>query len=285
MWPLVWPVSVTVVWCHVTDLVVGLCPGVAGHWCGLSLWQWSGVMCHVTDLVVGLCPGVASHWCGLSLWQWSGVMCHVTDLVVGLCPALLNTGALCVREPWESVYHLLKIKMVIIMMMMMIIIIIMIVTVMIITIMIIISRWRRITLKGAIQGFWLLFLSLSGFFFTISWLCCELSPTHTVKWPGWECTQLTCSTSGAYHVQHVVQHIQSNGQVGNVCNSHAACQVLIMCSMLCATWYKGTALDRVEITFILALCHWLNPLTAEGEEETRVPREHPQRWPSENAAY
>ena len=107
--------------------------------------------------------------------------------------------------------------------------------------------------------------------------CAACCATHTVKWPGWECMQLTCSTSGAYHVQHVVQHIQSNGQVGNVCSSHAAHQVLIMCNMLCATWYKGTALDRVEITFILALCHWLNPLTAEGEEETRVPREHPRR--------
>ena len=47
-------------------------------------------------------------------------------------------------------------------------------------------------------------------FFTISSLRLELSPIHTLKWPG----QITSNTSSAYHVQHVV---------------------------LCAMWYEGTA--------------------------------------------
>ena len=42
----------------------------------------------------------------------------------------------------------------------------------------------------------------------------ELSPTRTLKWPGRNHVQITCNTSSAYHVQHVV---------------------------LRATWYKGTA--------------------------------------------
>ena len=51
-------------------------------------------------------------------------------------------------------------------------------------------------------------------FFTISSLRCELSPTCTLKWPRCSCVQIMCSTSSAYHVQHVV---------------------------LCAMWYEGTA--------------------------------------------
>ena len=51
-------------------------------------------------------------------------------------------------------------------------------------------------------------------FCTISSLNRELSPIRTLKWPGRDRVQITCNTSSAYHVQHVV---------------------------LCATWYKGTA--------------------------------------------
>ena len=50
--------------------------------------------------------------------------------------------------------------------------------------------------------------------FTISSLLRELSPTRTLKWPGRNRVQITCNTSSAYHVQHVV---------------------------LRATWYEGTA--------------------------------------------
>ena len=50
-------------------------------------------------------------------------------------------------------------------------------------------------------------------FFTIS-LRGEPSPTRMLKWPGRNRVQITCNTSSAYHVQHVV---------------------------LRATWYKGTA--------------------------------------------
>ena len=42
------------------------------------------------------------------------------------------------------------------------------------------------------------------FFFRISSLRHELSPTRTLKWPGRKCVQITCNTSSAYHVQHVV---------------------------------------------------------------------------------
>ena len=50
-----------------------------------------------------------------------------------------------------------------------------------------------IAFKGAIQ-----------FFFTISSLRREPSPTRTLKWPGRNRVQITCNTSSAYHVQHVV---------------------------------------------------------------------------------
>ena len=51
-------------------------------------------------------------------------------------------------------------------------------------------------------------------FLTISSLRRKLSPTRTLKWPGRNRVQITCNTSSAYHVQHVV---------------------------LCATWYERTA--------------------------------------------
>ena len=72
--------------------------------------------------------------------------------------------------------------------------------------------------------------------------------------------QITCNTSGAYHVQHV---------------------------MLCAMWYEGTAqpLSLTEFNshlfelFILLA----EPLTDEGGEETEVPGE--KRQASENDTY
>ena len=51
-------------------------------------------------------------------------------------------------------------------------------------------------------------------FFTISSQRRKLSPTRTLKWPRRNRVQITCNTSSAYHVQHVV---------------------------LRATWYEGTA--------------------------------------------
>ena len=60
-----------------------------------------------------------------------------------------------------------------------------------------------IAFKGAIRDF-----------FTISSQRRELSPTRTLKWPRRDRVQITCNTSSAYHVQHVV---------------------------LRATWYEGIA--------------------------------------------
>ena len=92
--------------------------------------------------------------------------------------------------------------------------------------------------------------------FTISSLRHEQSPTRTLKWPGRNRVQITCNTSSAYHVQHVV---------------------------LRATLYEGTAqlLNLTEFkshffSFILLA----EPLTDKG-----VPGENPWRRASENATY
>ena len=61
-----------------------------------------------------------------------------------------------------------------------------------------------IAFKGAIRDF---------FFFTISSLRREPSPTRTLKWPGRDLVQITCNTSSAYHVQLLLR----------------------------ATWHEGTA--------------------------------------------
>ena len=47
-------------------------------------------------------------------------------------------------------------------------------------------------------------------FFTISSLWRELSPTRMLKLPGRNCTQVTCNTLSAYHVQHVVLYATRN---------------------------------------------------------------------------
>ena len=58
----------------------------------------------------------------------------------------------------------------------------------------------------------------------------ELYPTRTLKWPGRNLVQITCNTSSAYQVQHVVLH---------------------------ATWFEGTAQllrqssNRIYFNFIL----------------------------------
>ena len=41
-------------------------------------------------------------------------------------------------------------------------------------------------------------------FFTLSSLRHEPSPTRTLKWPGRNRVQISCNTSSAHHVQHVV---------------------------------------------------------------------------------
>ena len=43
--------------------------------------------------------------------------------------------------------------------------------------------------------------------FTISSLCCELSPTRTLKWPRGNCVHIMYNTSGTHHVQHVMCHM------------------------------------------------------------------------------
>ena len=70
--------------------------------------------------------------------------------------------------------------------------------------------------------------------------------------------QITCHSWSAYHVQHDVCHV-----------------------------VQGTAqlFERVEITFVLALFHWLKPCTDEGGEETGVPGANPRRRALENATY
>ena len=61
--------------------------------------------------------------------------------------------------------------------------------------------------------------------------------------------QITCSSSRAYHVQHVM--------------CHAARRDSLVIKF-----------DRVEIASILALFYWLKPLADERGEETGVPGEN-----------
>ena len=71
------------------------------------------------------------------------------------------------------------------------------------------------------------FKGASRDFFAISSQRREPSPTRTLEWPRRNRVQITCNTSSACHVQHVVLRV---------------------------TWYEGTAqllsLTRVEIAFI-----------------------------------
>ena len=71
-------------------------------------------------------------------------------------------------------------------------------------------------------------MQIEIFFFTISSLRRELSPTRTLQWPERNRVQITCNASSAYHAQHVLR----------------------------ATWYEGTAqlwrqsLNRIYFSFI-----------------------------------
>ena len=74
-----------------------------------------------------------------------------------------------------------------------IIIIIIIIMMMMMMMMMVMMMMMMIAFKGAIRDF-----------LTISSLRREQSPTRTLKWPGHSRVQITCNTSIAYHVQHVV---------------------------------------------------------------------------------
>ena len=60
-------------------------------------------------------------------------------------------------------------------------------------------------------------------------------------WPGCNCMQITCCTSGAYHMQHVMCHMVR--------------QVI-----------SAITFDRVEILFILVLFHWLKPFNSKKKK-------------------
>ena len=90
--------------------------------------------------------------------------------------------------------------------------------------------------------------------FTISSQRRELSPTRTLKWPGRKRVQITCNTSSAYHVQHVV---------------------------LRATWYEGAAqlLSLTELKshlFELYFIGWTIKPMKEGRK-----LEYPEKTPGD----
>ena len=72
-------------------------------------------------------------------------------------------------------------------------------------------------------------IALKGAFeiFTISSLRCEQSPKRTLKWPGPNRVQITCNTSSAYHVQHVVCHVTRRDSLykETCCTSTDNCQL------------------------------------------------------------
>ena len=75
------------------------------------------------------------------------------------------------------------------------------------------------------------------------------SPVRTFKWPGYCPVHITSNTSDTYHGQYALRYVVGRDN-------------------------SAIKFDRVEIAFILALRHWLNPLTHEGGEETGKPREN-----------
>ena len=91
-------------------------------------------------------------------------------------------------------------------------------------------------------------------FFTISSQRRELSPTRTLKWPRRNCVQITCNTSSAYHVQHVV---------------------------LRATWYEGTAqlLSLTELKLHLFELYFVSRII-KPMREGRKP-EYPEKTPGD----
>ena len=91
-------------------------------------------------------------------------------------------------------------------------------------------------------------------FFTISSQRRELSPTRTLEWPRRNRLQITCNTSSAHHVQHVV---------------------------LRATWYEGTAqlLSLTEFKshlFELYFVGWIIKPMKEGRKP-----EYPEKTPGD----
>ena len=85
------------------------------------------------------------------------------------------------------------------------------------------------------------FWGFGFFFFFLNNLSTAPSPTRSLKWPGRNRVQITCNTSGAYHVQHVVCHVLRRDS-------------------------SAIKFERVEIAFILSHYRWLKPLTDEGHE-------------------
>ena len=73
-----------------------------------------------------------------------------------------------------------------------------------------------------------------------------MSPTSTLKWPEPNKVQITCNTSNAYHVRHVVCHVVRRDS--SVVKS-----------------------DRVEIAFIFFF-YWLNdyPMKEQGDAASRT---------------
>ena len=96
--------------------------------------------------------------------------------------------------------------------------------------------------------------------FTISSLLCELSATHTLKWPRHSRVQITCNTSGTHRVHHFVFHLVQRGS-------------------------SAIKMDRVEIAFSLVIFYGLKRLNNEEREKTGVPRENPGQQASENVTY
>ena len=87
-------------------------------------------------------------------------------------------------------------------------------------------------------------------FFTISSLYCEVSPARTLKWPGRNHVQITCNTSGMHHVRHVLCHMVQRDS-------------------------STITFHNAEISFNLALCYWLKPLTHEGWRKPQYPEKTP----------
>ena len=88
--------------------------------------------------------------------------------------------------------------------------------------------------------------------FTISSLHHELSPTH--RFISCLSNDTNNNTSDNHIKKHnprllqsphcttnCLQHIRSSGQSTIMCKSHGTHRALVMCNMLCTTWYEGTA--------------------------------------------
>ena len=72
--------------------------------------------------------------------------------------------------------------------------------------------------------------------------------------------KITCNTSSAYRVQHVVCHVVRRDS-------------------------SALKFDRVEITIISTAFYWPKPISDEGGEETGASGENPRRRASENTTY